>query len=244
MGKIISSLKSAFARLLKVLMVLVILPLAIGLVVGVLEQLDLISLSGFSIRQWILWGFFTYIGCHLILFRPEGLFRISHRLFATLAAWFFGGQVGTTTPSASDKTKGKEGSSSSTVKGSASAQGSTLVAFSPYVVPFYTILLCVTGWALRRWGNGFVFEEVLAFFVGLTLAFHWLMTADDLQEQRSRWHLETYLLAVELVFILTLLIAAACLPMAFLGFSFTQALAKGCSHTQSLFTTAFQQLFF
>ena len=69
------------------------------------------------------------------------------------------------------------------------------------------------------------------------------MTADELQAQRKRWHLETYLLALSLVFVLTLLVAAACLPWAVPELSFIRVLAEGLSRTQDIYTTIVYQLF-
>ena len=76
------------------------------------------------------------------------------------------------------------------------------------------------------------------------MAFHWLMTADDLQQQRDRWHMETYLLAIGLVFVVTLLIGGACLPWAVPEFSFLRALADGLAYAQTLYWTLVQRLFF
>jgi hypothetical protein len=78
----------------------------------------------------------------------------------------------------------------------------------------------------------------------MTAMFHWLMTADALQERRSEWHLETYLLALGLVFVLTILIGGACLPWAIPEFSFVRALAESFRHAQAIYTTLIQQLFF
>ena len=78
----------------------------------------------------------------------------------------------------------------------------------------------------------------------MTIAFHWVMTADDLQQQRKRWHLETYLLALSLVFVLTLLAAAACLPWMVPEFSLVQMLSDGLARAQALYGAIIQQLFF
>ncbi len=247
MASIGSNVQSFFARLLKILMVFSLLPLTIGLWLGVLEQLEITIVAGDSLRHWMGWGFVTYVWCHLLLYRPVGFFQASHKLFSAVAGWLFGGQVGTVASSAGkEKGKGKEKEQPSTavVKSTSTDQGSTLVAFSPYVIPFYAICLCIAGWALRKWKPQWFFIELLLFCLGMAMAFHWIMTADALQQQRSRWHIETYLLAVELVFILTLLIATACLPWITPEFSFGQALATSLSHTQQLYSTTIQQLFF
>ena len=239
MAKLPSNVAALLGRLVKALMVAVLLPLAIGILMGILEQLDAVSLSGGTFREWVGYGFMTYIGLHILLYRPVPLFQANHRLFSSLAAWLFGGQVTSVEQAGGGKGKGAKGA-----KGDSHAQGSTLVAFSPYVIPLYTVLMCGLGWMLTRWWNRTLLDGPVSFLIGVTIAFHWLMTADDLQQQRARWHVETYLLAIGLVFILTLLIAAACLPWVIPEFSFTRALAEGFSRTQGMYTTIIQRLFF
>ena len=222
-------------------MVAIVLPLAIGLLQSLLEQLERVSLSGGTFRQWVGWGFMTYVGVHVLLFRPSGLFRISHRVFSSLAIWLFGGQVATVEEPKGGKAAGKGAAKSG--PSDPASQGSTLVAFSPYVVPVYPILVCAVGWLLARWWDRMFLDGPVAFAVGVTMAFHWLMTADDLQQQRRRWHLETYLLALSLVFVLTLLLGAACLPWAVPELSFVDTLGVGFSRTHTIYRTIIQRLF-
>lgn len=233
-----SKAKAFLARLVKVAMVAVLLPIAVGLLLGILQELERISLSGGTFRQWVEWGVVTYVTLHLLLYRPVPVFRFSHRLFSTLAVWLFGGQVGSVQGPSGGKQKSAKGG-----KAEAAAEGSTLVAFSPYVIPLYTILVCALGWALGQWWDRSVTEGPVSFLIGVTIAFHWIMTADDLQQQRSRWHVETYLLALGLVFILTLLVGAACLPWAVSEFSFIQALAEGLERSQAIITALVQHVF-
>src|SRR3989338_1249316 len=93
MAKTASSVVALLARLVKFAMVGVMVPLAVGLLQGILQQLDALSVSGTTSRRWVEWGVVTYVGSHLLLYRPVGPFRASHRLFSTIAVWLFGGQV-------------------------------------------------------------------------------------------------------------------------------------------------------
>jgi len=224
-------MSAIIARLIKSLMVAVLLPLPVGMLAGMLERLELISLSGATYREWVVWGFTTYVGFHVLIYQPAPLFQASHRVFATLAAWLFGGQV-------SSVEGGKK------PKGDAGSQGSTLVAFSPYVVPVYTVLVCAFGWLAGQWADRKFVDGPISFLVGVTMAFHWLMTADDLQQQRSRWHIETYLLAIGLVFLLTLLLGGMCLSWAFPEFSFVHALSDGLTQAKAIYRTVVLELFF
>src|SRR3989338_4662358 len=108
----------------------------------------------------------SYVGMHVLLYRPAPLFRISHRLFSTLAVWLFGGHVTSVEASRSGKGKGsKEGKGEG--RGQAAAEGSTLVAFSPYVIPLYTLLTCAAGWGLKPWLDRVPLDAPLAFVIGM-----------------------------------------------------------------------------
>ena len=85
--------RAALARIVKWVMVAVLIPVAIGLFQGTLQQLETLSGSGALYRTWVERGFLTYVWLHLLLYRPVALFRSSHRVFSVLAMWLFGGQV-------------------------------------------------------------------------------------------------------------------------------------------------------
>jgi len=231
-------IRTALARILKWVMVAVLIPVAIGLFQGVLQQLETLSSSGALYRTWVERGFLTYVWLHLLLHRPVALFRSSHRVFALLAMWLFGGQVTSVQDAGGGKSKSAKADG-----GERTAASSPLVAFSPYVVPLPTLLVCVLGWLLARWWERAAVDGPVSFLIGVTMAFHWIMTADDLQQQRRRWHVETYLLALGLVFLLTLLIAAVCLPLVVPEFSFIHALSTGFERAQAIYTSLFQALF-
>lgn len=242
MGRLTSRLVTLLGRLMKAVTVVLLIPLAIGLLQGVTQQLDLMSASrGVTFLNWIRGGFVTYLWVHLLLYRPAPIFQASHRLFSAIATWLFGGQVASVEGSGG---KGKEPKGNKGGKADAGPQGSTLVAFSPYVIPLYTVLVCVAGWLLGRWFDRAFVDGPVTWCIGMTIAFHWLMTADHLQQQRAQWHLETYVLAVVLVFALTLVIGAACLPWAIPEFSFVRALSDGLTSTQAIYTMVVQRLFF
>ena len=233
------------ARLIKAVMVVVLVPLVLGLLSGLLTQLDVPTANGPTFRQWVEWGFMTYIGVHLLLVRPETLFELSHRGFSMLAVWLFGGQVASTESSGSgggDSGKSAK-SGKGSAKGAAASQGSPLVVFSPYVVPLAVLLISALGWLASQWLERIWVDQPLGFLLGFAAAFHWIMTADELQQQRARWHVETYLLAIGLVFTVTLIIGGSSLAWSIPGFSFARALADGCAGAQAIYQQLIQRLF-
>lgn len=238
-----SSLTAGIGRLIKAAMVALIVPLILGLLQSFLTALEVETPSGRTYRELVTWGFMTYVGMHVLLYRPSGLFRISHRLFSSIAVLLFGSQVSSV--EAKGGGKGKRGGGEDDVGSQvrAPAEGSTLVAFSPYVVPLYVILASLAAFLLRHRVDSKWVDDPVGFLLGFLMAFHWLMTADDLQRQRERWHIETYLLAIGLVFVLTLLIGGACLPWAVPGFSFIAALSDGLTRTQAIYSLLVHRLF-
>ena len=241
MGKIVSNIHTVIGRLIKAIVVAALIPLVIGLLLGVVEQFKSAGVAGASVARWLAWGFCTYLGVHLLLYRPASLFRISRALFSTLAVWLFGGHV--TSVEHAGRSKGKQGAAKQGKDRGGGAQGSALVAFSPYVIPLSTVLVCALGGVLSRWIEPSRFEGAIGALLGMTMAFQWLMTAEELQQQRDQWHVETYLLALCLVFVLTLVLAAACVPWALPEFSFTQALSEGMARTHAIYATVWQRLF-
>ena len=237
------SLAAGLGRLIKIGMVLLIVPLIIGLLQSFLSALDVATASGHTYRQLATWGFLAYVGMHVLLYRPAGLFRVSHRLFSSLAVLLFGGQVATVEAKSGGKGKRGKSEEGGGAETRTSGEGSTLVAFSPYVIPLYVILVSLAALLLRYRVEPKWVEAPAGFLIGFLMAFHWLMTADDLQQQRERWHVETYLLAIGLVFVLTLLIGGACLPWAVPGFSFVTALSDGLSRTQAIYSLLVHRLF-
>jgi len=242
MARTESNLAQILGRTIKWLVVVTLVPLGLGLLQGLLKELETASASGATFRQLALWGFWSYLGVHLVLLRPVPLFQASHRLFSLLAVSLFGGQV-TTVEGATESTGTGKSRRGKTARNGVSAEGSPLVAFSPYVVPLYLILVCAAGFFLRQ-GIARAFVDVpISFSLGMTAAFHWLMSLDHLQEQRSHWPLEVYLMAIGLVFTATLLIGSACIPWAIPEFSFIRALSDGLSRAQKTYGVLIHVLF-
>ena len=236
------AVQGMLARLIKMVVVCLLIPLVIGLVEAFVEQLVFAG-GGWDAKTWALRGGAVYVGVHVLLYKPVSLFAAGRTMFATLALWLFGGQVASVEKGAAKSESGKSAKGSKSKSGSAGSGSTTLVAFSPYVVPLWTIVVCLMAWAASHVVSRQWIDAPSAALIGASLAFHWLMTADELQQQRSRWPIETYVLALALIFVLTLFIAAACVPLAMPEFSFVQTLAAGLSKTQAMYAAVWQQLF-
>ncbi|MBI4596785.1 MAG: hypothetical protein HY737_00080 [Candidatus Omnitrophica bacterium] len=240
MDKLRSKIAAFLERFIKVLVGAVVLPFAFSLV-GALRDHLLIDLPGSKtmVLTWIDWGFMTYVGIHILLYRPATLFRMSHQLFSIVAVWLFGGQVASVGQAPrGGRMKGGKGAAED-----GGAEGSTLVAFSPYAVPFAMVLVCVGGWLMGRWVEHTLTDGAVSFLIGMAMSFHWSNTADALQQERKRWYLETYLLAIGLVFVTTMLIGSAFLPLVVPDFSFIKWLDDAWHRTGDIYLTTMSQLF-
>lgn len=231
MGKRLSSLLHKLGRLVKLSVALLLIPPVIGLAQGLERHVDAVVIGARSFGEWVRLGALGYLGVHLLLYKPKALFRVQHRLLSRLSMWLFGGQV-TTVNAKKDKGSG-EGS-----------QGSTLLVLSPYLVPLYTVLACAASWLLDRWADAGWLQPAAAVLVGAGLVMHWVMTADDLQQDRGRFPLDAYLLALGIVGLVSLVIVSVSLPLAIPGFAVLSAYADALSRTSALYSAVLDTLFF
>ena len=244
MAKARLDVSELLARLVKSVMVVLLVPAVIGLVQATLHYLDTIPLQHRTASYWIQWGFVAYTAVHLLLYRPRPVFLASHRMFSVLATWLFGGHVTSVEDgSAATRTSRRRRTRGNGDEVSSGAAGSPLLVFSPYVIPFYTLLVCGLASLLRPWVPAMYLEIPAVFLVGVTLAFQWIMTADDLQEQREQWYMETYLLAIVFVFLFTLILACVTLPWVLPSFSFSAAMADGVARAHAVYDGIWRQLF-
>ncbi len=111
MGKLASNIQTVLGRIIKAVVVAALIPVAIGVLVGTLAQFKSASVEGVDVTRWLAWGFGSYLGVHILLYRPVSLFRISRTMFSSLAVWLFGGQVASV-EQAGGRSKGKKGAGS------------------------------------------------------------------------------------------------------------------------------------
>lgn len=255
MGKAFSALLAVISRFVKGAVAVLLVPPLIGLGAAVFDQLGERTAGETTAAVWVVRGLLSYVALHLLLYKPEGFFGVQHALLSKLAVWLFGGQVATSGGEASGAASGgkrskgrgkdKDGAGDKAGRGSKSGGGSALVIVSPHLIPLYTALLCGAVWLLRRAAVApSLLDPSAAWLLGFAVAFHWVMTADDLQRHRDRLAIEMYLLALLLIGLGSLLLVTACLPWAFPEFSVGQTLAAASVRAQAIYATAAERLFF
>jgi hypothetical protein len=243
MGELTSTLANWLGRLVKFIIGLCLVPPFVGLALGIWQQLDGAMAGSKSFGEWAMRGCVAYIAVHLFVIQPKALFLAQHRMLSKLSVWLFGGQV-TTEPSKGSTRSDKKSDKPEKGKSSGGPQSSTLLVLSPYLVPLYAILVCVASWALGRWASVPRLEPVTAFLVGMTVSLHWVMAADDLQQNRSRFPFDAYLLALVLIGIVSSVLVALVLPLVVAPFSIPAVFAEALRQAQAIYTAVFDKLFF
>ncbi len=244
MAKRTSKGPQLFGRLVKGLVGALLIPPVVGISLGLYEQLSTVRAGREHAGQWFLWGLAGYAGMHLLLYRPMVLFRVNHALLERLAVWLFGGQVATVgseapAPRAKPK-RGKDDGADDTPP----AEASTLVVFSPYLVPLYVVLLCVIAWALTKWTDVERITWLTSLLIGIGLSFHLSMAGEDLQEHAEQFPIETRLMALAISALTSVTIAIVCLPLALPAFSIPAAFARAGDATAAIYSYAAHALFF
>ena len=248
MAKPTSTRFSLLGRLVKGFVGALLIPPVMGLVIGVISQLDEINAGAHTAAYWFVWGLAAYAGTHLLLYRPKHLFQLNHALLERLAVWLFGGQVatvGSEQPASSKrppKAKPKKGRPAP--EGGEAPQASTLVVISPYLVPLYTVIISLLAWVATHWGGGELFRIVTSLLLGISLGFHLSMTGEDLQQHIDQFPVEARLMALTFSTLASWVVAALCVPMALADFSLSGVLAQMASSTQAIYARVFGTLFF
>ncbi|MBF0216602.1 MAG: hypothetical protein HQL30_06365 [Candidatus Omnitrophica bacterium] len=173
-------------------------------------------------------GVLAYALMHTLLFRPVYLYVVGHELVHVIATWICGGKIASFNIA-------KSGGSVVTSK------TNIFIELSPYFVPIYTILL---GPIFIFLGSVFHSKADLnmtfLFFVGFTLAFHFVMTTEVLKMEQSDVAKSGVIFSLMLIFILNMVLMIGYFSLIFneLSFvNFAKATYRSTLHSyQALFT--------
>jgi len=189
--------KRGIQRLSRWAIAIALLPLLWVLVRQVSRMASVIAAEGY--RSWWLYvaGVLFYIGVERLISRPMRLYIIGHELTHAVSGLLSGARIHAI----------KAGSKDGEVQLSKS---NAFIALSPYVVPFYAVIVVVLYAAARRWWNPPQVLPTFQILLGFTLAFHFSLTFSALHGQQSDlkvvgFFLSTILIAIGNALILGLL---------------------------------------
>ncbi len=210
------------AKFFKTLIGLLLIPVAIGTGKAFYSLISNISL--FSGTLHILErGVLAYLLFHVLIFRPAYLYVLGHEAVHVLATWLCGGKVVSFNISPSDGNV-------------VTSKSNFFIELSPYFVPLYTILLGPAFLVLRAMGmNGPKVSAVFVFLVGLTLAFHFVMTTEVLKLHQPDIIKSGLVFSLVLIFVFNLVIIMAVFSPIFDNLSFLEFLQQSASNTGELY---------
>jgi hypothetical protein len=155
-------------------------------------------------------GALAYLVMHVIIMRPVYLYILGHEGVHVLATWLCGGKVE---------------SFNVTPQGGSVATSKTnwFIELSPYFVPIYTLLLGPIFMIVRFTGvNPAELNQVFLFFVGFTLAFHFVMTTEVLKMEQPDIAKSGFIFSMVVIVVLNLTLTVGVFCPFFPGVSFIE----------------------
>ncbi len=210
---------------------MIFLPLVISVSLAFYRQFGNMEIVFTEGQKYFLGGIATYCLIQLLLFKPAYFYTLGHETVHVLATWLCLGRVTSFRVSSA-------GGSVSTSK------SNLFILLSPYFVPIYSILLAVAYYISSDaflWG--FLTQSHFIFLLGLTLAFHIVMTIDTLKTKQPDLVKAGYLTSSILIYMMNLAVISGVLGLLFKSFSFRSFLNNTYFLSVDIYRVIFKQLF-
>ncbi len=157
-----------FKRFVKFIIGVALLPVCYGMSIGLFRQLAAVRAIE-RVGWFFLCGVLTYAGMYAYSVKMRSLYVFGHESVHAVCTWLCGGKV------KSFKASGQGGSV-------IADKVNTLISLGPYVVPFYTVFLAaIFGLAGKFIPGQDRYSGLFMYLLGLSTAFHLLMTVDSLR---------------------------------------------------------------
>lgn len=211
---------------------ILLLPLLVSVSIAFYKQFGNIEVIFTKSQQYFLCGIITYCIIQLILFKPTFIYVLGHETVHALTTWLCLGKV----------TSFKISSSGGSIS---TSKSNLFISLSPYFVPVYSILLIIIYYVIK---NIFVWGFLLTpfyfmFLLGMTLAFHIVMTIDTLKTRQPDLVKAGYLTSSILIYVINLVIAAGTFGLLFESFSFRSFINSSYFMSVGIYNSIFKQLF-
>lgn len=153
--------------------------------------------------QHFIFGVVTYVFIHFFLYKPISIYVLSHELVHVISAYLCGSKI--------KKVR------ISTNRGSVNVDKvNTFIALSPYFVPLYSILVVLLWFVIRYLFKVGISVGLLSFFLGLTLAFHIILTVHAIYLGQQDLKISGWLFSAVLIFTLNCIILITLFSVMFL----------------------------
>lgn len=218
-----------FHKTLKTLTGILLLPLAIGTAKAFCVSVSGISLFSGSLRI-LERGVLAYLIFHVMIMRPAYLYVLGHEFAHVLATWLCGGKVVSfnVTPAGGNVVTSKS---------------NIFIELSPYFVPIYSILLGPVFFLLKVTGNSPPFMSMaFLFFMGVTMAFHFVMTSEVLRMQQPDIIKSGVIFSLVLIFICNMVVIMGVFSPVFDSLSFADFIRGAWTRSSGLYRSIYFEL--
>jgi hypothetical protein len=217
-------------KLLGVFIGVFFIPLTITVSKAFYHQLSRIALLENQNQTWFLLGVVSYVIVHLFLFKMNYVYNLGHEVVHVISTWLSFGRA------KNMKVSDKGGSVQTT-------KSNFFINISPYFVPIYTVILCISYFIWSRFGDVSSAAPYFIFFIGFSLAMHIIMTVDALKVSQPDLIKTGYLSSISIIYVINIIVAAFVISLIFTGFSFIEFFLIFCVETKKIYIFIFQQLF-
>lgn len=217
-------------RILKLLLGIFIIPVCIGVSVGLYEQLSRIKAVSYYHQKYFVMGIVAYLVVHAVVFKPSYLYIFSHELMHAVATLLSGGKV------RSFKVSPQGGSVAVT-------KSNLFIALAPYFFPFYTIVITLIFFAAKLLLDSGISYNPFLFAIGFTLAFHIILTVDFLKIRQTDLMHAGYLFSICLIYMVNIMVIGLIFSLLFSNVTFTEFLQDTYFKSRDIYAAIFKQLF-
>ena len=214
---------------LKLIFGLLLIPVDFFLIVNFCKEITGIPILS-QAQAMFLYGIASYIGVHIFIIKPDFLYVFGHESTHALTAKLFGGKI-------FDFKVSSKGGRIRTNK------ANTAVALTPYMIPFYTIVISAIYFGMSLFRNVNEFTGYFIFALGASLAFHLVQTAEYLRQKQSDIVKSGYIFSMPLVVLINIAITAGILSFLFTEFSFKNMALSVFTQARDLYMQVWQQMF-
>ena len=218
-----------FIKILRFIASILLIPACVAVTINFyngIASIKYISEAGFV----FILGALCYSLLHLLLFKLDFLYVLSHELLHAIAALFSGGKV------VRIEISRKEGSVKTTTP-------NLLVALAPYLIPGYTVFLALFYFILSFFVDVLRYSGYFIFFTGFTLMFHLTYTADSIRQKQSDLMKTGYFFSIFFIYIINLLLVFFIVSLLFKEISFVDFIKVSLETSETFYYSFWKQLF-
>jgi len=218
-------------RSIKTVIGILLLPLVVSFSRAFYGQFGNIDIFLSKGQHYFLLGIGIYCFIQLFIFKPVYAYVLGHEAMHAFATWLCLGKV-TSFKVSSD------GGSITTSK------SNLFISLSPYFIPIYSLAVIVLYYLVNH-----VFTERIippSYFMlvlGLTLAFHIVMTVDTLKTRQPDLVKAGYLTSSIFIYVINITVVALAFGILFEGFSFRSFMNNTYVTSLDIYRSIFNQLF-